>query len=93
MPAFSQLDQHYCANLDFFESPGLLYINNLPDDVFCNTAIYTNDTTLYSKCNEVSDLWQQLELASEFESDLSDIVDLSESGLLISVLEKLADFV
>ena len=83
MPAFSQLDRHYCANLDFFESPGLLYINNLPDDVFCNTA----------KCTEVSDLWQQLELASEFESDLSDIVDLSESGLLISVLEKLADFV
>ena len=29
-----------------------------------------NDTTLYSKCNQASDLWQQLELASELESDL-----------------------
>ena len=27
-------------------------------------------TTLYSKCDQASDLWQQLELASELESDL-----------------------
>ena len=26
--------------------------------------------TLYSKCDQASDLWQQLELASELESDL-----------------------
>ena len=36
----------------------LLYINDLPDDVICNIAIYANDTTLYSKCNRASDLWQ-----------------------------------
>ena len=42
----------------------LLYINDLPDDVFCNIAIYADDTTLYSKCNQASDLRQQLELAS-----------------------------
>ena len=30
---------------------------------------------LYSKCDEVSDLWQQLDLASESESDLRDTVD------------------
>ena len=30
-------------------------------------AIYAVDTTLYSKCNQVSDLLQQLELASELE--------------------------
>ena len=47
----------------------LLYINDLSDDVFCNIAIYADDTTLYSKCNQASDLWQQLELASELESD------------------------
>ena len=35
----------------------LLYINDLPDDVICNIAIYADDTTLYSKCNHVSDLW------------------------------------
>ena len=48
----------------------LLYINNLPDDVICNIAIYADDTSLYSKCDQVSDLWQQLELASELEFDL-----------------------
>ena len=37
--------------------------------------IYADDTTLYSKCDHVSDLWQQLKLASELESDLQDTVD------------------
>ena len=27
------------------------------------TAICANDATLYSKCDQASDLWQQLELA------------------------------
>ena len=52
-----------------------LYINDLPDDVICNIAIYADDTTFYSKCGQASDLWQQLELASELESDLTDTVD------------------
>ena len=47
----------------------LLYINDL-SDVICNTAIYADDTTNYSKCDLASDLWQQLEFASELESDL-----------------------
>ena len=47
----------------------LLYINDLPDDIICDVAIYADDTTLYSKCDWSSDLWQQLELASELESD------------------------
>ena len=50
----------------------LLYINDFPDDVICDIAIYADDTTLYSKCDQASDLWQQLELASELESDLRD---------------------
>ena len=48
----------------------LLYINDLPDDVICDVAISADDTTLYSKCDWASDLWQQLELACELESDL-----------------------
>ena len=36
----------------------LLYINDLLDDVICNIAIYADDTTLYSKCDQTSDLWQ-----------------------------------
>ena len=43
----------------------LLYINDLPEDVICNIAIYADDTTLHSKCDQASDLWQQLELNSE----------------------------
>ena len=42
-----------------------------------NIAIDADDTTLYSKCDQASDLWQQLELASEFESDLQDTADWS----------------
>ena len=42
----------------------LLYINDLPD-VICNIAIYADDTTLYYKCDQASDLWQQLELVFE----------------------------
>ena len=50
----------------------LLYTNNLLDTVICNIAIYADYTTLYSKCDQASDLWQQLESASELESDLRD---------------------
>ena len=44
-------------------------------NVICNCAISADDTTLYSKCDQTSDLWQQLELASDLESDLRDNVD------------------
>ena len=30
----------------------LLYIDDLPDDVFCNMAIYADNNTLYSKCDQ-----------------------------------------
>ena len=60
----------------------LLYINDLPDDVICNIAIYAGDTTLYSKCDKASDLWQQLELSSEIESGLRDTVDWGKERLV-----------
>ena len=60
----------------------LLYINDLPDDVVCNIAIYADDATLYSKCDQASDLWQQLELASELESDLRDTVGWGRKWLV-----------
>ena len=50
-------------------TPFLLYIND-PPDVISNIAIYADDNTLYSKCDQAFDLRQQLELASELESDL-----------------------
>ena len=60
----------------------LLYINDLPDDVICNIAIYADDTALYSKCDQATDLRQQLELASELKSDLQDTVDWSRKWLV-----------
>ena len=32
----------------------LLYINDLPDDVICDIAVYADYTTLYSKCHQPS---------------------------------------
>ena len=60
----------------------LLYINDLPDNVICNIAIYADDTTLYSKCDQASDLWQQLKLTSELESNLRDTADWGKKWLL-----------
>ena len=56
----------------FYPTLFLLYINDLPDDVICDITIYAVDSTLYSKCDRASDLWRQVELASELESDLQD---------------------
>ena len=53
----------------------LLYTSDLPDDVIRNIVIYAVDTKLYSKCDRPSDLWQQLELASELESEHCGLVE------------------
>ena len=53
----------------------LLDINDFPDDVICKIAIYDDDSTLCSKCDQASDLSQQLEVASKLESDLRKAVD------------------
>ena len=60
----------------------LLCINDLPDDAVCNIAVYADDTTLYSKCDQASDLWQQVKLASELESDLRNTVDCGKKWLV-----------
>ena len=67
----------------------LLCINDLPDDVICDIAIYVDDTTLFSKYDQASDLWQQLELASELESDLQDTVDWGRKWLVDFVAGKI----
>ena len=66
----------------------LLYINEVLDDVICNIAIYADDSTLYSKCDQASDLWQQLELASEPEPDLQDTVGWGRKWLVDFNAEK-----
>ena len=44
--------------------------------------IYADYTTLYSICDQASDLWQQLELVSELESDLRDTMDWGKKWLV-----------
>ena len=51
----------------------------------CNIAIYVVDTTLYSKYDQVSDLWEQLELASELESDLE--IAGTSCSFLITIMQ------
>ena len=52
--------------------PTLFLLNNtgLPDDVICNIGTYGDANTCYAWWEHSSDLQQQLELASEFKSDL-----------------------
>ena len=38
-------------------------------------SLLADDTTVFSMCDQASDLWQQLELAFELESDLRDVVE------------------
>ena len=40
-----------------------------------DTTDTADDTTLYSKCDQASDLWQELKLVSKLESDLGDTID------------------
>ena len=58
--------------LELLKAPFLVL--HFSNTVICDIAIYADDNTLYSKCDQASDLWQQLELASELESDLRDTV-------------------
>ena len=63
--------------MEFLKAPTLflLYINDFLDDVISDICINADDTTLYSEFDQASDLWQQLELASDLESDLRDTLD------------------
>ena len=71
----------------------VLYINGPLDDVICNIAIYADNASLYSKCDQASDLWQQLELASALECDLRDTVDWGRNWLGFQCWENSAGFV
>ena len=88
MVLYGKSSQEYPVNVEVSQgsilSPMLflLYVNDLPDDVICNIGVYPDDTDLYSKCDQASHLWQQLELASELESDLQDTVDWGRKWLV-----------
>ena len=54
----------------------------IADDIICNITIYADDTTLYSKCDQAFDLWQQIDLTSELESDIQDPVNWGKKWLV-----------
>ena len=66
----------------------LLYINNSSDDSIYNIAIYVDDTNLYSYCDQASDFYLKLELASEHESDLQDTADWGKNLVIYYNVEK-----
>ena len=86
--------QEYLVNTGvpegFFLGPALFlrYINHLPDDDICNIVIIADDSTLYCKCDQASDLWKQLELSSELESDLPDTIKWGRKWLVNFSAEK-----
>ena len=54
----------------------LLHVNDY------KLAIYADDATRYSKWKQTSDMWQQLELALELESDLQGTADCGRKWLV-----------
>ena len=93
--------QVYPVNAGFPESSILgptlfpLYINDLPDDVICNISICADDTTLYSKCDQASDLWlddfnnEKTQLVSFDWSNNTGTIDVKMDG---SILEEKSSF-
>ena len=69
----------------------LLYINDLPDDVNSDLGTYADDTTLYSKHDQASDLWNNLKWLLNLNLIYKTLWTGARSGfgLLISVLGKL----
>ena len=61
-------------------------------NVICNIAIYADVTTLYSKCDQASDPWQELELASELNLVYKILWTGVRSDFMISMLVKLSWF-
>ena len=60
----------------------LLYFNDLPDDVFRNIPIYTDNIPVVSKCDWASNFWQQLVLAFKLEFGLWQTLDWGRKWLL-----------
>ena len=75
----------FCKNIQsmlvFFKASFLALINQLPP-WWCGTGIYTDNTILYFKYDQTFYLFQQLDLASELESNLRDIVDCGRKWLV-----------
>ena len=52
-PTTALLDPTLLHLFDSYTCPAIH--SGFPDDVICSVAIYADDTTLYSKCDQASD--------------------------------------
>ena len=74
--------------LEFLKAPLLVLhffyytLIDLSDEFICDFTINVGDNTLYTKCDQASDLWQQLELTSELESSPGNTVDWGKKWLV-----------
>ena len=48
----------------------LIFINDLPDDIFCKLRIFADDTTLYSSVGRSAGDFKKVELAGDLRADL-----------------------
>ena len=60
----------------------LLFINDLPDHLLSQLAIYADDTTLYSCLEKTNDVFPKLEQAAFLEDDLRSIAEWGEKWLV-----------
>ena len=63
--------------------------HDLPDDVMCDIAVYADDTTLYSKCNQALICDNNLNWFLNLNLICETLWSGARSDLLISMLEKL----
>ena len=70
----------------------LLYINDLPDDVICNIAIYADDTNLFLSVNRYLFCGKKLNWLLNLNLIYETLWTGVRCGLLISMLEKLSWF-
>ena len=53
----------------------LIFINDLPDNILSQLAIYADDTTIYSCLGKTNDHFDKVELAAELEVDLRTVAE------------------
>ena len=60
----------------------LIFINDLPDNILSQLAIYADDTTIYSCLGKTNDHFDKVELAAEVEVDLRTVAEWGEKWLV-----------
>ena len=60
----------------------LIFINDLPDDIFCKLGLFADDTTLYSSVGRSAGDFEKVELAGDLEADLRCITEWGNRWLV-----------